>query len=288
MDFKAPLVFPFTTTGDVGEPLEQEKLRDKEVEGVFPLSGYLREKPGKRRQRRQGKPDLTATRDKKPVKFGSDLSSESESEDDDGETSTKNQHFDSVCSMPVTLQDRSLANPPQPTRPLARTDSTSAATLVDRGKATRPIANALGALDYEKEITAVKDKLGRNGGSGEVEYSDYEEDISLPKANSRNTFTDDKGQWRPAFLVRHQSQGPPVAQILPGAMPVPATPSLIKAIDRIAIAQRDAFGIMAGGVSVDPVKPKGVQSTEEAKPAANQKDPGWEEFWKEVKVKAHS
>jgi hypothetical protein len=129
-----------------------------------------------------------------------------------------------------------------------------------------------------------------------VEYSDYEEDTRSTKERSGNPFNRDGERWSPAFLVRHQLPsprkpplGPPIAQILPGAMPVPATPSLIKAIDRIAVAQQDAFGI-AGGVSVtDPEKSKPVsQLTEEDEPhvgiAANQMEraPRWEEFWREV------
>ena len=90
--------------------------------------------------------------------------------------------------------------------------------------------------------------------------------------------------------------------ITPGAVPVPATPSLIKAIDRIAVAQRDAFGVPVGlpasttpeavskpsrdgsGV-VDPlVTMEGSAKVEKTKERA----PRWEEFWREVRVKAQS
>jgi hypothetical protein len=157
-------------------------------------------------------------------------------------------------------------------------------------------------LSYEKEIEAVKDKLRWNAGGvdGELEYSDYEEDISLTKdRRSGNSFAVDGERWSPAFLGRHQSQSSrkpplrqPLAQIVPGGVPVRATPSLIKAMDRIAMAQNDAFGIAAGVSATDAKRVSRL--TEESEPgmgiATNQtrRAPRWEEFWREVRVKAHS
>jgi len=309
LDFKAHLPLPFAMRNvGVGKSSKHERLRDKEEETLFPLSGGLKKKPGKKRKRGPDKLDPPAARGRKPVKFGCDLSSESESEslDDDDETTKKGSKDNSASSTPLILQrDRILADPPpQPTLPPPRRLSSSATTLVERRKPTRPVAYPL-ALDYEKEIEAVKDRLRRNGAGGvdgEVEYSDYEDDASSTRGRSGNSFAADGERWSPAFLARHQSSTnspkpplrPPTAQI-PGAMPVPATPSLIKAIERIAVAQKDAFGIQAGGVSVtDPTKPNHVSDITEGEPdlgmSANQmqRAPRWEEFWREVRVKAHS
>ena len=304
LDFKAHLALPYAM-GDVGvaKSPKQEMLRDRETGSLFPLSGGLRKKPGKKRRRGLGKPDPATTRGRKPVKFGSDLSSESESFDDDDKTTKKSTQggskYNSASSTPVLLQqDRTLADPPpQPTLPPARRLSSSATTLVEQRKTTGPVAYPL-ALDYEKETEAVKDKLWRGAGGvdGEVEYSDYEGDAPSAKDRSGNSFTADGERWSPAFLVRHQSTstqkpllGLPTAQI-PGAVPVPATPSLIKALDRIAVAQKDAFG-MTGGVAVTDLRSQPVsQLTEEAEPTANQMKSAsrWEDFWREVRVKAHS
>jgi len=308
LDFKAQLALPFAMRDvGVGKTPKHERLRDEEEETLFPISGALRKKPGKKRKRGPDKPGLPTARGRKPVKFGSDLSSESESLDldDDDETTkrgTQGSKDNSASSTPLILQqDRTLADPPpRPTHLPPRRLSSSTATLVERRKTTRPFTY-LPSLDYEKEIEAVKDKLRRNGAGGvdgEVEYSDYEEDASSTRGRSGSSFTADGERWSPAFLARHQPTSPPkppprsTTTQIPGAMPVPATPSLIKAIERIAVAQKDAFGI-AGGVSVgDPTKPNHVSDiTEEGEPdLANQmqRAPRWEEFWREVRVKAHS
>jgi hypothetical protein len=301
LDFKAHLALPFAMRDvGVGKSSKLERLRDKEDETLFPLSGALRKKPGKKRKRGPDKLDPPTSRGRKPVKFGSDLSSESESLDDDDETTkrgTQDSKDNSASSTPlIPQQDRTLADPPpQPTLLPPRRLSSSATTLVEGRKTTRPVAYPP-ALDYEKEIVAVKDKLRRNGAGGvdgEVEYSDYEEDASSTRGRSGKSFAADGERWSPAFLARHQPTSPPKPPLgPPGAMPVPATPSLIKAIERIAVAQKDAFG----GVSVtDPTKPNDVSDiTEEGEPdlgmAANQmqRAPRWEEFWREVRVKAHS
>jgi hypothetical protein len=291
------VALPFAMSGVApGKLSKKERLRDKEEETLSPLSGGLR----KKRRRGLGKPDPTAPRGRKPIKFGADFSSESDSQDDDHDEVTKKDTPDGpISATPVIRQqDRNLTDAPP-----ARTFSSSAPTLVERGKATKATADPLATLDYEKEIEAVKGKLRRTDADivdGEVEYSDYEEDVPSKNERSGKSFTTDRDgeHWSPAFLVRHQTQlsprkptpGPPMAQIVPGAMPVPATPSLIKAIDRIAIAQKDAFGI-AGTVPVkDPAKLNPVSEAADVGVTTNRTEraPRWEEFWREVRVKAQS
>jgi len=247
------------------------------------------------------------------VKFGAEFSSDSDTENEEatqkGRLGTGRSKEMSTASTPTlqhktsSVADLSL----QGARPPARTFSSSAATLVDRGG--KAIPDVLATLDYDKEIEAVKDKLRRNGADGigskeEVEYSDYEED-DVTKGQARVSGGDQGGPWSPEFLKRHQSQAqsqgqalvPPRADILSGVMPVPATPSLIKAIDRITLAQRDAFGVPNSSASKDQLARLNLepaQPTREAREGVGdvvgvtEKAPRWEEFWREVGRKARS
>ncbi|KAK7464203.1 hypothetical protein VKT23_006369 [Stygiomarasmius scandens] len=83
------------------------------------------------------------------------------------------------------------------------------------------------------------------------------------------------------------SAGPPA--FLSGLGAVPATPSLIKALDRVALAQKDAYSGSAGtGL---PRVEEEAQDKEDTKgtPANAQPDgKRWESFWKEVGDKAAS
>jgi hypothetical protein len=157
-------------------------------------------------------------------------------------------------------------------------------------------------IDYQKEMRKLG-RLKKNGmGEGEVpEYSDFEEDltnVSVGKGVRADAGDNGEG-WSPGFLKRHQlgngrsrggnrvlssvSQGTAVDPVTPttraGSPPlgaVPVTPSLMKALDRIAVAQKDAFGgDPSGGNS------EGLGGRE-----GGYKGPRWDDFWKEVKEKA--
>ena len=54
--------------------------------------------------------------------------------------------------------------------------------------------------------------------------------------------------WSPGFLGRHQPSSPPTSMSMPGAVPIPATPSMVKAVDRIAVARREAYGARSAPV----------------------------------------
>jgi hypothetical protein len=116
--------------------------------------------------------------------------------------------------------------------------------------------------DYEKEAERIKMKYKRRAADGlGGEYSDAEvevETIQKRRTTARRATTGDDTNakdsqpWSPAFLAHSPSTKSPEANTnqdelgynnLPVA--VPATPSLIKAIDRIAVAQRDAYGAQA-------------------------------------------
>ncbi|KAF8639381.1 hypothetical protein AX17_001537 [Amanita inopinata Kibby_2008] len=149
------------------------------------------------------------------------------------------------------------------------------------------------------------------------EYSDYEEDLTSMVEADRSRRQDDAGRRVPRFMERRLSGSPsPLAYQLargqrvlstraspsPGSgsasprivMPgpgsqatvplpasVPATPSLINALRRIEVAQREAYG--------PSVEVKGVQGMPVADNGNDNRvgvSRGWEEFWREVRVKA--
>nr|GAT58856.1 predicted protein [Mycena chlorophos] len=138
-------------------------------------------------------------------------------------------------------------------------------------------------LDFDKEMKRV-----RKAKKGDApDYSDFEEDVTNVGAK------DDGGDWKPGFLKRHTSaansngfssttsqrtavtssntKSPPL-----GA--VPATPSLIKALDRIAVAQKDAF------VSTPSDEmPSGPESPRDESQGGRY---DFNDFWKEVRAKA--
>ncbi|KAG6814253.1 hypothetical protein H0H92_015368 [Tricholoma furcatifolium] len=158
---------------------------------------------------------------------------------------------------------------------------------------------------------------GRRKGDGKSEpvYSDYEQDIGIPKANSNVD-----AEWRPEFIKRHSSTSAggsssgrgPASSTQGHARPkpigvVPATPSLIKALDRVTAAQKAAYG---PGFSLPSLQTQPLSNPEEnqrsvdayglAQRAERDGDIGvygsndaakaghlsWEDFWKEVRHKA--
>jgi hypothetical protein len=158
-------------------------------------------------------------------------------------------------------------------------------------------------IDYDKELERLQARLGSRD---LPTYSD-DEDIgvkSKPKTapNIVSTLVEAPASttWSPAFLHRQQSQGtvskvpslekgkgalsPMVVPPIPGAVPLPATPSLIRAIDRITVAQKDAFGVQT---------PESYPSPQDAEAGLPQKrgqtetsPRRWDDFWREVSVKA--
>lgn len=174
-------------------------------------------------------------------------------------------------------EDDLLKSPPHPRRPWLQQKASiasTAPTLV--GDAEPKTPSGKGDIDYDKEIKKLAQK--RKGfGDGEVpEYSDYEDDISTKRDHSEST----TANWSPGFIKKQQrsstngvsSVGSHTTDAPPGA--VPATPSLIKALDRIAVAQKDAFS--------HPSSPSGLPSL----PEENRDDERWSSFWRDVNKKA--
>ncbi|KAG6830129.1 hypothetical protein H0H87_009027 [Tephrocybe sp. NHM501043] len=217
-----------------------------------------------------------------PIKFGQDLSSDSSDDDSDA---------------PQHINIRPWL------KKMASTNSSSP-TLVDQSA----------RISLEHEMVQ-KARPKPQGGRSTAVSSDYEEDIGGRRSDSSVTQKD--VGWRPGFLNRHSSltkmngisggsldgshSSAPIAA-------VPATPSLIKALDRISVAQRDAFGPpSAPHALVSSLRPsdfaittrvdgipglrevQGERSDAESDIEVGRREHlalGWDEFWKEVKHKA--
>ena len=108
--------------------------------------------------------------------------------------------------------------------------------------------------------------------NGRLDYSDDEEDVTVSAAKrSRDT-----PGWSPPFLMRAGStkgqDTPPRA--------VPMTPSLIYALDRIAVAQQNVFKPHGMPISSSRVSPT------RAKETVVVQDSQWDSFWHDVRQKA--
>ncbi|KAJ7621139.1 hypothetical protein FB45DRAFT_798859 [Roridomyces roridus] len=140
-------------------------------------------------------------------------------------------------------------------------------------------------INFDKEMSKVRGAKKRTMDDAAPDYSDFEEDVtSLGKSDGK-----DGKEWSPGFLQRHRSgtnssgsQRTAVTRSTasnpPPLAPVPATPSLIKALDRIAVAQKDAFSSAPEGMP-SPGSPP-------SSPRQEFKGARWDDFWKEVREKA--
>jgi len=183
------------------------------------------------------------------VKFGvanpDDLSSDDEDEDD-----------------PLS------APPPRPTR---RTSTYSSVTLIN-GSSSGSQRFSLTKEDQEK-LASAKRTVFRGKDDAAPEYSDYEEDVTNAQAEAREHR--DSLDWKPPFLTRHASNASKPARPI-GA--VPMTPSLIRAVDRIAAAQAQAYESSPGS------DPSAATCDVQAEGASARKQ-RWEAFWRDVTAK---
>ena len=158
-------------------------------------------------------------------------------------------------------------------------------------------------IDVAKELAAIRHDQN-------LEYSDIEEDDVTSATAMDQTRDRDAPGWSPDFMRRHRESGGTsttsqrtVVERSPVILSAPApdgavriTPSLIKAIDRIAVAQQATFS--AAGI---PPKP-GFSSSNSSKPAEmtglaraqispspgaeEDKSAQWDAFWRDVHEKA--
>jgi hypothetical protein len=164
-------------------------------------------------------------------------------------------------------EDDPLSTPP----PLAhRTSTLSSLTLtngsnVDSWK-TSPMKGA-----QERGVPARRAVLlGQENDA--PDYSDYEEDVT-----NAQTHTDrNSPAWEPQIFARHGSD---VANPASSVGAVPMTPSLIRAVDRIAAAQAQAYGTSSG----PDTSTGGREADTESVLVRKQR---WERFWRDVTTKA--
>jgi hypothetical protein len=266
-----------------------------EFPGFRKHSSPAKFKPEGKKLKHKAKNTTPSGRGRKPVKFGGDLSSDSLSDSDFSDADKVQSwlnHKESMASSTPTLVEHLHVRPP---------------------------------VDYNLELTHLRKGLVKAGGVtvGDLsDYSDYEGDVGLQRKPPGTTevMSDD---WSPGFMKRHSSSSanPSVSGSSGGNMnhaavpmgAVPATPSLIKALDRVAEAQRYAFGLPARGPLVNssaangggvyhPIVPahkapvdgmprvdKHTTNGEEAiRDDAQQNKPRWDDFWRDVTEKARS
>ncbi|THH14543.1 hypothetical protein EW146_g5790 [Bondarzewia mesenterica] len=177
-----------------------------------------------------------------------------------------------------TKIDEILSTPPPKRRVSSRSSLSQTLTNASSSHETTKDKNLIFDIDEEKaRLASVKRTFVQPAarGDGAPEYSDYEEDVTaLATRPSR-----DAAGWSPPFLHRHDFNPTPPkgAEIPPGA--VPMTPSLLYALDRVAVAQRDAFGPQGSSAPTSGLPPLGVEDDKS-------KSKHWDSFWQDVKEKA--
>ncbi|KAF7767931.1 hypothetical protein Agabi119p4_7174 [Agaricus bisporus var. burnettii] len=245
------------------------------------------------------------SRKRKPVKFGTleELSSSGEESDDDSKDS-------SSPFSPLTYTSTSTPTlVDEPPRALQK-KSIPNITSITQEDLSKPVV-----IDYDSELAELKRLKGANVDSI-PDYSDHEEEDMTSISRRAPANSNDQERWSPAFMKRHAPSSD-----TPSAIPVPATPSLINAFNRIAIAQRNAFGpsslsspqiplvgesdittqhtssVSSTALRKRGVNGVGVESDEEdegednsraIQNARNERAPQWEEFWREVRYKANA
>jgi hypothetical protein len=241
----------------------------------------------------------SVSRKRRPVKFGAldELgSSGDDSEDDDlKESRLPFPPLTHASSSTPTLVD-------EPPRALQKKPSPSN-TSNAHGDPTRPII-----IDYDTELAELNRLKGGNVDSI-PDYSDHEEEDLASISRRPSADLNDRERWSPAFMRQHAAPGP--NPNTPGAAAVAATPSLIKAFHRIAVAQRDAFGpsdvhSVAGESDITaehtskaaryPLRKRGPgvngadegEEEDDFRNARTEHAPQWEEFWRQVMHKANS
>lgn len=249
-----------------------------------------------------------STRGRKPIKFGA-TDDESSSDEENAKPAkgkptrpflVTNPHhsYTSYASNASTGSTATLVAPPA----FARKVSEHA--VVEGMDWENPNDEKGGVkIDYDKELEKLKkargDKFGKDIGE---DYSDREEDVTNAPTARGSPSPKPQSQWSPAFLERHRqgslsSAGKgSVFAGQPAAMPIPATPSLIRAVDRIQRAQQEIYTPLAEtqhpslvstptGRVDDLHIEDGVTNANQLKAA---KSPRWEDFWREVRVKAQT
>ncbi|KAH6918309.1 hypothetical protein BKA70DRAFT_1088986 [Coprinopsis sp. MPI-PUGE-AT-0042] len=305
------------------------KLQRKSSTAKPPLYDDIPVTPGFLKKSRSRKSTPPTTRGRKPIKFGAiDEFSSDEEDSDPTKKKASSPDLKGAKSLQGTKANRPLLvtnHPPSYTSYASNASTGSTATLVappvfarkvsehaviEGMEGDEPFIGHKGELviDYDKELEKLKkargDKFGKDVGE---DYSDREEDVTNAPPTRSSPPPVTNSQWSPAFLQRHQqgsisSAGKgSMGGTPPTAMPIPATPSLIRAVDRIQRAQHEIYTPLgeAGRPRVssavraerdDLHLEDGIVDHEERRQDENKpaKSPRWEDFWREVRVKAQS
>lgn len=164
-------------------------------------------------------------------------------------------------------EDDPLSTPPPPAR---RASTLSSATLTN-GSNTGSWGISPMKGDQER-VASARRVVFRGKDDDAPEYSDYEEDVTNAQTQP-GEYRNSPG-WEPPFLARHGSNtAKPESSV--GA--VPMTPSLIRAVDRIAAAQAQAYGSSPDTSAGSPEVDRGSISVRKQR---------WEAFWRDVTAKA--
>jgi hypothetical protein len=247
------------------DPLTSEKTALKSLPGTFEKTPEFLRRAKKRSSGSRKNRGIVKFRPLDVDNLGSD--SDSDSDFDDTKPRTP-------LGSPMTVHLR----PWLPPRPPLSSRSTGSTTVLEDDSSEAQIEKIENpdVIEKEKAKLFTMRKSMYNVGKAEVpEYSDHEEDVTAEVQISR-----DNPAWSPPFLHRHRnsqseqsSKGSNSSKSTrtppPGAVPV--TPSLINALDRIVVAQEQAYG-----VSVHDRLPE----------QRNLVGPRWDLFWKDVNDKA--
>ncbi|KAG2010343.1 hypothetical protein CC2G_013175 [Coprinopsis cinerea AmutBmut pab1-1] len=303
-DMKGPFnIQPFTAPPPLNRQSSIAKLKrgdaglgDSDVDDVPTSPTFLK----KSRSQKSKSKTPKSTRGRKPIKFGAIDELSSDSDDSDVEAQIKNTKIQRPWI--ITNQQPSYSSS-TPTLVGGGAKGSRSNSEHDHADTDAQIADVdLEKVDYDKELAELK-KL-RGGDVNDLDYSDREDgDLGMQRIEERGsssrpgTPTRDS-QWSPAFLKRHSASLSPPAP-LPGAIPIPATPSLIKAVDRIQKAQMEIYsplssqardGFPAPARVVDDLRLEDGLKVDDADGVELQSRPTrarrWEEFWREVRVKA--
>ena len=125
----------------------------------------------------------------------------------------------------------------------------------------------------QEKVSSAKHTALRGKDDAAPDYSDFEEDVTNVHTEAREYR--DSPDWKPPFLAPH---GPNVASPVQPVGAVPMTPSLIRAVDRIAAAQAQAYG-----PSADSGASAATPDTHRDNISARKQR--WEAFWSDVTAK---
>ncbi|KAI0256609.1 hypothetical protein BJV78DRAFT_1150606 [Lactifluus subvellereus] len=166
-------------------------------------------------------------------------------------------------------EDDPLSTLPPPAR---RTSTRSSVTLTNGSSAGSQYVSL--AKGDPGTVAAAKRAALQGNDDGAPEYSDYEEDVTAAQTRARQRR--DSPGWRPPFLAQHDSNAANSATPV-GA--VPMTPSLIRAVDRIAAAQAQAYSSPA------PMNPSTAPNPDVHTESVLARKQRWEAFWQDVTAK---